>query len=204
MTTPAHAPASPPTAQARDLTVVTLRTARLVLRPWAEADIDAITEACQDPLIQRYVPVPAPYTRAHAEVFVRVTAPHVRAVGTGLIFGVFAAGTGEAVGSIGLHELSRLDAPYGGAGEIGYWAAPGARGRGYLTEAVREVCRWAFEELGLARIEWLAIAGNEASWRVAEKAGFTREGTLRARTVQRGVREDTWIGSLLRTELRSA
>ena len=206
MTTPGHPPAPepPPTARARDLTGVTLRTERLILRPWAEADVDAITAACQDPLIQRYIPVPVPYTRADAETFVRVTAPHIRATGTGAIFGVFVAGTGEMVGSIGVHDLNRLDAPYGGAGEIGYWTAPGARGRGYMTEALRELCRWSFEELGLARIEWLAIAGNEGSWRVAQKAGFTREGTLRARTVHRGVREDTWIGSLLRTELRAA
>ena len=206
MTTPGHppAPAPAPSAPARDLTGVTLRTERLILRAWTEADVDAITEACQDPQIQRYVPVPVPYTRADAETFVRVTAPHIRATGSGAIFGVFAAATGEAVGSIGLHDLSRLDKPYGGAGEIGYWTAPGARGLGYMTEAVREVCRWGFEELGLARIEWLAIAGNEGSRRVAQKAGFTLEGTLRAKTVQRGVREDTWIGSLLRTELRSA
>jgi len=204
MTTPGHPPAPAPPAPARDLTGVTLRTERLILRPWTEADVDAITEACQDPVIQRYVPVSVPYTRANAETFVRVTAPHIRATGSGAIFGVFAAATGEAVGSLGLHDLNRLDQPYGGAGEIGYWTAPGARGRGYMTEAVREVCRWGFEELGLARIEWLAIAGNEGSWRVAQKAGFTLEGTLRAKTVQRGVREDTWIGSLLRTELRSA
>jgi RimJ/RimL family protein N-acetyltransferase len=48
-----------------------------------------------------------------------------------------------------------------------------------MTEAVREVCRWGFEELGLARIEWIAAAGNEASWRVVRKLGFTLEGTLR-------------------------
>jgi len=146
MTTPGHPPAPAPPAPARDLTGVTLRTERLILRAWAEADVEAITEACQDPQIQRYVPVPVPYTRADAETFVRVTAPHIRATGSGAIFGVFASAAGEAVGSIGLHDLSRLDRPYGGAGEIGYWTAPGARGRGYMTEAVREVCRWGFED----------------------------------------------------------
>ena len=89
-------------------------------------------------------------------------------------------------------------------GGIGYWAVPGTRGRGYPAEAVREVCRWAFEDLGLAVIRWDALVGNEASWRVAERVGFTREGTARARLVHRGVRVDTWIGSLLRTELRAA
>jgi RimJ/RimL family protein N-acetyltransferase len=183
---------------------VTLRSARLLLRPWAESDIDAITAACQDPEIQRYVPVPAPYSRTDAEVFVREVLPAGRAAGTDVVFGVFDAESALPVASVGLHRLKHLDAPCGGVGEIGYWAAPVARGLGYTTEAVREVCRWGFEELGLTRIEWLAIAGNEASWRVAEKLGFVREGTLRSYAIHRGVRHDIWIASLLRTEyLRS-
>lgn len=191
-----------PIAAARDFAGVTLRTDRLILRPWSERDIDAITEACQDPEIQRYVPLPVPYTRAHAEEFVRETAPKGRAAGTDVIFGAFFAETGEPVGSVGMHRLKGLRSPHGGTGEIGYWTAAGARGRGFMTEVAREVCRWGFEELGLARIEWLAAAGNEASWRVVEKVGFTREGTLRSYAVFRDQRVDMWIGSLLRTEVR--
>jgi RimJ/RimL family protein N-acetyltransferase len=213
---PAAAPASPRSAAAAaghgqaatgaaagtDFSAVTLRTERLLLRPWGEQDIDAITAACQDPEIQRYVPVPAPYTRADAENFVREAAPRGRAAGTDVVFGAITRETGEAVAAVGLHRIKALGAEYGGAAEIGYWTAPGARGRGYMTEAVREVCRWGFEELGLARIEWIAVAGNEASWRVVQKLGFTLEGTLRGWLVQRGRRHDGWIGSLLRSEVR--
>lgn len=203
MTTPV--PAAPESAAAdaapaHDFTATILRTERLILRPWSEADIDAVAEACQDTEIQRYVPVPAPYTRAHAETFVRETAPNLRAAGTDVIFGVFEAATGRPVASAGLHRIKDLGAEHGGVGEIGYWTAPGARGRGYMTEAAREVCRWGLRELGLARIEWIAIAGNEASWRVVENLGFTREGTLRSWLVHRGRRHDAWIGSLLSTE----
>lgn len=190
------------TAARPDFTGVALRTDRLILRPWSEQDIDAITEACQDPLIHRYVPIPSPYTRANAEEFVRETAPRGRAAGTDVIFGAFFVETGEPVCAVGLHRIKGLGSPLGGTGEIGYWTAPGARGRGFMTEAAREVCRWAFEELGLARIEWLAAVGNEASWRVVEKLGFTREGTLRSYAVFRDQRVDMWIGSLLRTEVR--
>ena len=42
------------------------------------------------------------------------------------------------------------------------------------------MCRWGFRERGLQRIEWLAFVGNEASRRVAEKAGFRSEGTCRS------------------------
>lgn len=203
MTTPAPAPAPVPApAPPHDFGSVSLRTDRLLLRPWGEGDIDAITAACQDPEIQRYVPVPAPYARSHAEAFVRETCPKGRAEGTDVVFGAIAKETGEPAGAVGLHRIKGLGAVYGAAAEIGYWTAPQARGRGYMTEAVREVCRWGFEELGLARVEWIAVAGNDASWRVVEKLGFTREGTLRAWLVHRGVRQDAWIGSLLRSEVR--
>jgi RimJ/RimL family protein N-acetyltransferase len=187
-------------APAHDFTATSLRTGRLILRPWSEADIDAVTEACQDTETQRYVPVPAPYTRADAEKFVRETAPNLRAAGTDVIFGVFEAATGRPVASVGLHRIKDLGAGHGGVGEIGYWTAPGARGRGFMTEAAREVCRWGFRELGLARIEWIAIAGNEPSWRVVRNLGFAREGTLRSWLVHRGQRHDAWIGSLLSTD----
>ena len=190
-------------ATSPDLTRVTLRTERLVLRPWAESDIDAITEACQDPDIHRYVPVPVPYTRPDAEAFVREVLPRGAAAGTDVVFGVFDAASDRPVASVGLHRMKDLDSPAGGVGEIGYWAAPGTRGQGYTTEAVREVCRWGFAALGLARIEWLAIAGNEASWRVVEKLGFAREGTLRSYVIHRGVRQDMWIGATLREEWQS-
>jgi RimJ/RimL family protein N-acetyltransferase len=187
-------------AGTRSFAKVTLRTARLLLRPWSEADIDAITSACQDPEIQRYVPIPVPYSRTDAEVFVREVLPAGRAAGTDVVFGVFDAESALPVASVGLHRIRHLDAPCGGAAEIGYWATPAARGLGYTTEAVREVCRWGVTELGLARVEWLAIAGNEASWRVVEKLGFVREGTLRAYSIHRGKRADMWIGSLLGAE----
>lgn len=184
----------------RDFAGAALCTRRLELRPWAEADIDAITAACQDPEIQRYVPVPVPYERSDAEAYVRRTVPLGRAEGTDVVFGVYSVSDGLPVAAVGLHRIRHLDNPCGGVGEIGYWTAPEARGRGYMTEAVREVCRWGFADLGLARIEWLAVAGNAASWRVVEKLGFTREGTLRAYTVHRGERVDMWIASLLRAE----
>jgi RimJ/RimL family protein N-acetyltransferase len=203
MTTPATTAApAPAPAPAHDFDAVSLRTERLLLRPWAEAEIDAVTAACQDPETQRYVPLPSPYTRADAETYILQTAPKGRAAGTDVVFGVFDTASGLPVAAVGLHRIKDLGAAHGGVAEIGYWTAPGARGRGYMTEAAREVCRWGFEELGLARIEWIAIAGNEPSWRVVEKLGFTREGLLRSWLVQRGERRDAWIGGLLRTEAR--
>jgi len=71
-----------------------------------------------------------------------------------------------------------------------------------MTAAARLVCRWGFEDLGLQRIEWWAGVGNEGSWRVAEKVGFTREGTCRRRLPHRETRLDGWVAGLLPGELR--
>jgi RimJ/RimL family protein N-acetyltransferase len=146
--------------------------------------------------------VPSPYRRADAERFVREVVPAQRAAGTGAPFGVFRADTATLVGTVGLLEIAERDEPVGGRAGIGYWTAPWARRCGYTTEAVGAVCRWGFEELGVAVISWEAIVGNEGSWAVARRNGFVREGTRRARLLHRGVRRDLWVASLLATDPR--
>src|ERR687897_987938 len=86
---------------------------------------------------------------------------------------------------------------HGRIGELGYWAAPEFRGRGYVTRAVRLLSRWAFDDVELPRLQLGTFPGNTASERVAQKCGFTREGLLRAWLEQRGVRRDVTMWSLL-------
>jgi RimJ/RimL family protein N-acetyltransferase len=169
----------------------------LHLRPFRPSDAPAVHAACQDPDIQRWTRVPSPYTRQDAHAFIEEFAPSEWESGRGAVFAIVDATGGELLGTIGLSEL---DDPEGLA-EIGYWMVPAARGRGVMTRAVGTVCRWAFAECGRERIEWLASVGNVASRRVAEKAGFTIEGTLRSRLVLRGRRTDAWIGGLLRLDV---
>jgi [ribosomal protein S5]-alanine N-acetyltransferase len=66
---------------------------------------------------------------------------------------------------------------------------------------VRLVSRWALLELGVQRIGLLVYVGNEASARVAEKAGYRREGILRRYALQRGEPRDCIVHSLLRDDL---
>ena len=63
---------------------------------------------------------------------------------------------------------------------LGYWLVKGATGHGYMTEAVKAVLRFAFDELKLHRVEAASIPENVASVRVLERAGFEREGYMRA------------------------
>ena len=153
--------------------VPTLRDGDLVLRPKTRADVDAITAACQDPEIPRWTFVPSPYTRADAEAFLASSAEDARADRSTNLLAVD-AGDDALLGSFGLMELDREP----GYGEIGYWVAAEARGRGVATRAVRLLADWARAELGLTRIDVLPHKDNAASRRVAEKAGFRDTGEL--------------------------
>jgi RimJ/RimL family protein N-acetyltransferase len=84
-----------------------------------------------------------------------------------------------------------------GVAELGYWVKAGARGRGVATRAVVLVARFAFDELGAARVQLVTEPDNVASQRVAEKAGFIREGTLRSFLSFKGRRRDAVMFSLL-------
>ncbi|CAO5147598.1 Acetyltransferase, ribosomal protein N-acetylase [Frankia sp. AiPs1] len=169
---------------------------RLHLRPWRPYDVDAVHLACQDPQIALWNRLPQPYQRADAESFVLRAAPAAWAEGTGTPFAVVDATTEQLLASIALIDIS-----VSGEAEIGYWCAAQARGQGVISQAVTTVTRWGFGALGLARIEWRAAVGNDASLRVAQRTGFTVEGTLRqALILGDGRRVDCWIGSRLPTD----
>jgi len=150
----------------------TLRDGDLVLRPKRPDDVDAITAACQDPEIPRWTFVPSPYTRADAEAYL-IRSAEEQAAGTALnLLAVDAQD--RLLGSFGLMELDREP----GYGEIGYWVAAEARGRGVATHGLVMLADWARRELGLTKIDILPHKDNAASRRVAEKAGFRDTGEL--------------------------
>src|SRR4051794_7091120 len=120
---------------------VTLRTERLTLSVPTEADVDAITDGAQDPEVPRWTTLPSPYLRADAEGFIAKATEWWDAE-TELTWGIRA--DDKWIGMLGLHRVSRGD-----SGEIGYWMAASARGRGYLTEAARVVIDFGFDPKGL-------------------------------------------------------
>ena len=83
-------------------------------------------------------------------------------------------------------------------GEIGYMVPPAARGRGTSARAVELLTCWGFGELGLERLELRIDVANTASERVAERAGYRRDGVLRNAYFKEGRRSDTGIWSRLR------
>ena len=171
-----------------------LRNNDVVLRAWREADAEAVAAACSDPDIARWLPlVPVPYTLADAEAYIRGC---LDADAQRKPFAIADAHTDELLGSIDMN-VNRWR-----TGHIGYWVAPGARGRGVCTTALSLLSAWGFGELGLGRLELLTDPGNVASQRVAEKAGYRREAVLRSYLEYRdGSRADAVVFSLLPHEL---
>ncbi|MFI7598719.1 GNAT family N-acetyltransferase [Actinoplanes sp. NPDC049681] len=173
----------------------TIQAGTLTLRKPAEKDVSAIAACRNDPHVVRWLGVRLPYTEADALQHVAVNVPRRWSGGEGAVFAVVDRDD-TYMGSVHL-ELTGTDPA---AGEVGFSVARSVRGRGYAVTAVRAVCGWAFDTLGLTRIQWRAEVGNEASRRVAEKAGFTMEGLLRRALVIDGERRDCWTASLLRGE----
>jgi RimJ/RimL family protein N-acetyltransferase len=171
----------------------TISAGWLTLRPFTLADVPWVYEVSLDPVLQRFMQVPSPYRLEDAAAHVEQS--YIAGWDDGRQAEFVAEAAGTALGRVGL----RLNEP--GAAEVGYWVDPRARKRGVATTALRAVCRWAVTTSDVDLIEWRCEAGNVASLRVAEKAGFRLEATLRKRRIRDGVRVDEWVGSLLRDEV---
>jgi RimJ/RimL family protein N-acetyltransferase len=101
--------------------------------------------------------------------------------------------TGKLLGSCGLNRLEWLAR----FGNLGYWVRTSAAGTGIATGATRLLLGFAFERLGLFRVEIVAAVENLASQRVAEKVGATREGCARNRCRAGGVQHDAFVYSVI-------
>jgi RimJ/RimL family protein N-acetyltransferase len=114
----------------------------------------------------------------------------------GGLFAVEPRDGGPLVGSIGLFP------PSDGFAEAGYWTAPGGRRQGYTAAALGLLCAWAFDEVGLRRVELVVDPDNAGSRGVAERAGFRAEGIVRQRFLHRGEPSDVVLYALLATDVR--
>jgi RimJ/RimL family protein N-acetyltransferase len=172
-----------------------LTDGEILLRTWEQRDLPAVAAACQDPEIPRWTVVPHNYTERHARDFISSTAGDI-AAGRELAMAIVDTGD-RVLGALGMSNFDWSDMK----SEIGYWMAPEARRRGVGARATRMLAEWALTTLGLERLELLAHPGNEASQRLAERAGFTREGVMRKYRRRHGVREDLVMYSLLAEDL---
>ncbi|MDX6644311.1 MAG: hypothetical protein QOK40_38, partial [Miltoncostaeaceae bacterium] len=175
-----------------------LAEAPVRLRAWRSADEAALVASCRDPLIDRYTHVPSPYRASDARAWVAGQGDRLRS-GLSLDLAIADLATDELLGAIGMHAFRWQDR----RAEVGYWLAPEARGRGVATCALRLLSRWALANLGLARLDLFAEEENVASVRVAERAGFVREGLLRSYIEIKGRRRSVLVFSLLAHDVAS-
>jgi RimJ/RimL family protein N-acetyltransferase len=169
-----------------------LREGETALRPWRDTDLQSLVAACQDDEISRWTAVPFPYTEASGRAFLLHRHDAIHA-GTLAPFAIVSADDSRLLGSVSLKDL---DWTFRRA-EVGYWLAREARGSGHAARAVRLICRWGFERLGLERIQLMAATSNAPSQRVAERAGFTREALLRSYLASPEGRRDMVLFALL-------
>jgi RimJ/RimL family protein N-acetyltransferase len=186
---------------------VELRADELVLRPWRAADVGALHAAFDDSTIRQWsTGLPEPYLPSHADTFVTATAPRQLAEDAAVFLGVFAAdatgdgGMNAPAGPLGGVALTELDLAEGTA-DLDYWTAVPARGRRVAERASRALLRWAFDDLKLARVDWQAFVGNQASRLTGLRLGVEIIGV---RPGTDDPRRDNWVGSLLPGGLTAA
>ena len=148
-----------------------IKTVRIVLRRWRLADADDVLAYAADPEWSRFLPVPKPYERRHAEEAVAQWVLQDWSINPDWALEI----AGRASGGINL----RIDHRHRNA-ELGYALARRHWGHGYMTEAGRAVLDTAFKSLpNLERVQAAASARNQASIRVMQKLGMTCEGMIR-------------------------
>jgi RimJ/RimL family protein N-acetyltransferase len=166
----------------------------VALRPWSMDDLPALVDACNDETLHYWLPmIPFPYTDEDGREFISHQ-PERNAEGSGNV-GSFDALTGKLLGGCGFRALEAERT------EFGYWVAKAERGRGVASRALTLLLRWVVENTGAKRLQLHADVENIASQRVAEKAGFTREGVQRGWLEVRGERRDMVSYSLLADEI---
>jgi RimJ/RimL family protein N-acetyltransferase len=162
----------------------------LRLRPWSFDDIDDVVRCCNDEQVRRFLPpIPIPYTPLDAEEFIAGADEALER--DSMSMAVCDSGSDALRGAVGMRMVDAA------VFQFGYWVDPEARGRGVATTALTLVSRWALHTLHPARLQLFTDVDNEVSMRVAERAGFTREGVLRNWYDLRGERRDAVMFSLL-------
>jgi len=176
------------------MTSAVLSSDRLTLDALSPDDTDLVHTYIDDAELQRFIPVPVPFTRRDAE---RYTGRHAAEAAISPALGLWAIrSTGTLVGAIELRQEEI------GSGDLGYWIGAPHRGRGFMTEAIGLLADHCFAVMGLQRLSWQTVAGNTASAVTVQRNGFTFEGTRRLGLELRGRRVDSWVASLLHTDPR--
>jgi RimJ/RimL family protein N-acetyltransferase len=169
-----------------------LTDGRIRLEPLTTADVADAFAMSEDPDTKRFTFLPTNADEAWIAGWLR---HYEEGWGDGSRAG-FSIRDAESGAFLGFAAIVRLDLTLQ-QGEIGYVVSPHARGRGAAAAAVELLTGWAFDTLGLQRLELRIDTDNPASERVAERAGYRLDGVLRSLAFKDGRRTDTGVWSRL-------
>lgn len=172
-----------------------LETPRLILRRLEMRDAPDLFDYSRDPQVAKHVLWDAQTSVSEARAYVRYMLRRYRA-GEPASWGIEEKETGRVVGTIGYMWYQQDN----NACEVGYSLARRRWNRGYMTEALAEVLRFSFEELGVHRVEAQHEVENAASGAVMRKCGMRKEGTLRGRLYNKGRYVDVDLYAMLRED----
>ena len=166
------------------------------IRKWELADAKDLAAAVSNRKLQDNLRdgLPYPYTEQDGVEFIST----ILSADENEIFAFAITTEGKVIGSISVFRqgnIHRLTA------ELGYYIAEEYWGKGIMTKAVKQICKYVFDNSDILRIYAEPFAFNAASCRVLEKAGFQYEGTLRSNAIKNGKVIDMKMYSLLKSEV---
>lgn len=165
------------------------------LGPVQDGDQPAYMEHFRDKeTTDNLLKIPYPYTQADADAWVKFRLEAALKQSHETSFALRRV-DGFLVGGAGLILMSGYAANH--RAELGYWVAKDYRNRGLATAAIRAMTEYAFQSLGLKRVEAFPFSSNAISRRVLKKAGFTREGFLKSYYLKNGVVLDAYIYAMV-------
>ena len=173
-----------------------LETTRLILRPLSLTDAPSIQAVASDRAIaDTMISIPPPYPDDEAERYVQKQLAE-REAKQAFPFVIERKSDRWFSGMIAIRDIE----PDHLQGELSFWLAPDVWGKGYMSEALRAMLRFGFEDLQLNRLYAYHMVRNPGSGKVLQKNGFIQEGVLRQRVQKWGIFEDVKLWAILRSD----
>ena len=166
------------------------------IRKWELADAKDLSAALSNTKVQDNLRdgLPYPYTEQDGMDFISA----MLSANENETFAFAITTEGKVIGSIGVSRQGNIHSL---TAELGYYIAEEYWGKGIMTKAVKQICKYVFDNSDILRIYAEPFAFNAASCRVLEKAGFQYEGTLRSNAIKSGKVTDMKMYSLLKSEV---
>ena len=174
-----------------------IETERLLLRRIDQNDVEEVLALRGNPETMKYIPRPLAKTKEEALVHIAMIEAKIEN-NTGINWGITIKGSNKIIGIIGHYRIQ----PENHRAEIGYMSLPEYNGKGYITEAIKAVVEYGFEQMNLHSIEAVIDPGNTASERVLQKNGFVKEAHILENELWEGKFWDTVIYSLLKRNFK--